>query len=80
LSLEGEKKSEDWQKFEEQIKDMALQVTQTAKRMDNLIESLPGVNSTEQQQLESLAELEVKNREAAKELGQKVNQAGTPLY
>ena len=62
--------------FELQIKEMATDVSRAAKSVRDMIELLPGVNSTETQQLQALLQLEEQNTNTANELRRNIQQAG----
>src|SRR5690348_6183525 len=66
--------------FELQIKDMATHVSQAAKSVHDMIDLLPGVNSTETQQLNTLQQLEEQNGTTADELRRNIQQAGGFVY
>jgi len=72
LSKEKEKEISD---FQNHMVDMANQISQTAKTINKIIDSLPGANSTEEEQLKTLQELEIENLEIGHELRKKVAQA-----
>jgi hypothetical protein len=63
------------ERFEEQIRDMSVQIVSTVKGINVLIESLPGIDSTEEQQMETLSQLELQSNQAADELKKKVQEA-----
>lgn len=54
--------------FSVQAVDMATSVIQTSKKIEQLIEALPGVNRTESQQHQKLMALEKENKEANEQL------------
>lgn len=75
VKLQDTEESEALKKFDEMVKDMATQVVATVKRIDELIDSLPCMDSPEEQQIEAFADLEDKNKQVARQLEIEVENA-----
>jgi len=54
---------------------MAVQIAQTSKAINQLIDSLPGIESSEQQQIEALKSLEIDSDTTGELMKQKVKLA-----
>ncbi|CAN6595778.1 mediator of RNA polymerase II transcription subunit 21 [Trichomonascus vanleenenianus] len=74
VSVEGEPKatdtnveSKDPEEFKRSLKELAKDVILKTQQVEHLVDSLPGVDSTEQDQLKKLQELEQGLRELEKE-------------
>jgi mediator of RNA polymerase II transcription subunit 21 len=59
---------------DEQIQALATQIVQTSKTIEQYIESLPGIESTEKEQMESLLALQKQNAVLAQQLQEKVKE------
>jgi mediator of RNA polymerase II transcription subunit 21 len=57
---------------EEQLKELATHIVQTSKTIEQYIESMPGIEDTEQIQYEKFDELQRKNEELARQLKEKI--------
>jgi mediator of RNA polymerase II transcription subunit 21 len=64
---------------DEQIQSLANQIVQTSKTIHQYIESLPGIEYSEKEQMESLLALEKQNALLAQQLKEKVKECETLL-
>ena len=58
---------------------MSNQVVQTVKSIDSLIDSLPGIEAKEDDQIETLKKLQEDSDRVGEQMRAKVKQAGTRL-
>ena len=66
--------------FNEHAGTLGVQFVETAKGVETIIKSLPGVGQSEEQQLEKLKELEKENRVTGVDVEQTVETAGLSLF
>jgi mediator of RNA polymerase II transcription subunit 21 len=59
---------------DEQIQSLAIQIVQTSKTIEQYIESLPGIEATENEQMESLLTLQKQNSDLTQQLKEKVKE------
>jgi mediator of RNA polymerase II transcription subunit 21 len=59
---------------DEQIQSLATQIVQTSKTIEQYIESLPGIEATENEQLESILTLQKQNAFLSQQLKEKVKE------
>ncbi|CAO3627264.1 unnamed protein product [Mucor hiemalis] len=60
--------------FQENMRELASDLVKKAKEIDTLIEVLPGINQTEEEQIEKLKSLEEENRLANEEYEEAVRE------
>ncbi|KAI8996918.1 hypothetical protein BDB01DRAFT_769087 [Pilobolus umbonatus] len=60
--------------FQDNMKELVADLVNKAKEIDALIEMLPGIDQTEEDQMNILQSLEIENREANEDFGKAVGE------
>lgn len=71
--------SSDFSSIRSQATDMGREIVRASVELDAMLDELPGVHSSEREQLQQIAELEKRNEEQAEALAERVRQAETLL-
>lgn len=69
-------KPEEREEFQRQLKEFAEKIIQASQNTEKLIDSLPGVSLSKQQQLERLAQLQSQNSQLSIALKQQIQSSG----